>query len=295
MLRREWPQWREHVTLEERAALETRVKADEWYSMATFEQLGLRILEHVVGHETDSIRLWGRGQVQTLLGFVPEIANVDDPRDSLMRFPNFFGTLFDFPALRVESVDDSDALICIDYGMSPRAEEAASWQAAGFFEELIAASGGHSVRIAFETTSWTGEASTRLRLTWNSKYTKSPTPFLVRPRVLLVEDEVLVARGITRLLGNRVELSIATRAAEALQLLETREFDTVLSDFNMPERDGLSLLEEAARRWPTLRRVLQSGSMPARAKAALAAGVVHQLIDKPATNEELLAAVSRKP
>ncbi len=60
----------------------------------------------------------------------------------------------------------------------------------------------------------------------------------------------------------------------------------------MPERDGLLLLHEVARRWPKLKRVLHSGNMPDEARAALKQGVVDELIDKPAPRDVLLRAVA---
>ncbi|MBL8916170.1 MAG: response regulator [Archangium sp.] len=294
MLRREWPAWRDKADAEERKALETRVDVNEWYPMETFERLGLRILREIVGTETDSIRLWGRGQVQTILSFLPDLATNDDPRESVMRFSNFLASLFDFPAVRVEGVDDEDAMLIIDYGMTQLAEQAAAWQTVGFFEELVTASGGRGVRSSLESARWIGAPQTRVHLTWSSKRNMSPRPFFERPRVLLVDDEVLVARALIRMLSKVAELTVASGAAEAVRLLETREFDTVLSDYSMPDRDGLSLLEEVSRRWPQIKRVLHSANAPARASDMMKRGVLHEVIDKPASQDVLVAALTSR-
>lgn len=294
MVRREWKDWRTHVTADERAVIESRIQPDEWYAMELFERLGLHILANVVGRETDSIRLWGRTQVQNILTFVPEVASANDPRESVMRFSNFFVSFFDFPALQLDAVDDSDALVVVDYGMSAAAEEAATWQTVGFFEELLAASGGRAVRANLASARWKGAAETRISLSWASRLAPSPKPLIAMPRVLLVDDEPWVARGLTRLLKGRAELTVAVSADDAIRLLETREFDAVVSDYVMPERDGLELLEEITRRWPAVRRVLHSGSLPPQAQAALAAGVAHQLVEKPATADTLMAAVGSR-
>jgi CheY-like chemotaxis protein len=294
MLRREWPAWRERADDEERKALETRVDVNEWYPMATFERLGLRILREIVGTETDSIRLWGRGQVQTILSFLPDLATADDPRESVMRFSNFLASLFDFKAVQVEGVDDEDAMLIIDYGMTELAEQAASWQTVGFFEELITASGGRGVRTSLESARWIGAPQTRVHLTWSSKRNMSPRPFFERPRVLLVDDEVLVARALIRMLSKVAELTVASNAAEAIRLMETREFDTVLSDFSMPDRDGLSLLEEVSRRWPQVKRVLHTASAPPRAQEAMKKKIIHEVIDKPASRDVLVLSLTSR-
>ena len=118
------------------------------------------------------------------------------------------------------------------------------------------------------------------------------SPFLARPRVLLVDDEVLVANGLARSLSNVADVTVASSVASALGFLEHQEFDAVVSDFDMPGRNGLSLLAEVARRWPRLKRVLHSGAMPDEAQAALSSGVVHELIAKPAQRDVLIAALA---
>lgn len=291
IIRRQVASWREKVAPEDRALLEQHVDLEQWYPMDTFERLGLIILEHVVAHETDAIRLWGREQVQAVLSFFPELANPSDPRDSVMRFQNFLASLFDFPAVVVESVEDEAALVRVEYGMHPAAEEAASWQTVGFFEELLTASGARQVSGSLRSRAWAGDAQTIAALSWvDARH--SPQPFLTHPRVLLVDDERLVARGLVRQLGRDVDVTIAGSAAVALEFLALQEFDAVVSDFHMPDRDGLSLLEEVALRWPKVKRVLHSGSMPAHARDAVARGVVHELLEKPASRDVLISAVS---
>ena len=283
--------WRELVGLDDRALLETRVELDGWYPMDAFERLGLVVLKHVVAGETDAIRLWGRSQVQTALLALPELASPNDPRDSVMRFQNYLASLFDFQVVSVLSVDDEASLLHLDYGMNPTSEECATWQTIGFFEELLTASGAHHVVSTLQSRQWAGEPKTLVALSWISA-AMSPLPFLARPRVLLVDDEVLVANGLGRALAQAADVTLASSAAAALGFLEHLDFDVVVSDFKMPGRDGLSLLEEVARRWPRLKRVLHSGAMPQRAQAALSSGLVHQLIEKPAQRDVLVSAVA---
>lgn len=295
MLRRHVAEWQTRLPKAAATVVATKIAPDEWYSMEAFEQLGLCLLRFVVGGEHDAIRLWGRYQVQGVLEYLPDLKNPNDPRDSVMRFGAFLSSLFDFPAVVVDGVDDEEALITVDYGMSADAEEAATWQTVGFFEELVTASGGREATGRLQSRSWLpGEPRTTFVLTWRVGAT-SPRPFLQRPHVLVVDDEPLVGRGLARVLAQVAEVTHAVNATEALRLLESRPFDAVLSDFQMPERDGLSLLEEISSRWPALKRVLHSGSIPPSAMQAVARGVVHELIEKPAPRDVLVRAVSTPP
>ncbi|MDY7228203.1 response regulator [Hyalangium rubrum] len=57
--------------------------------------------------------------------------------------------------------------------------------------------------------------------------------------VLIIDDEVPVARAIKRLLGEQCEVTALARAQEALRLITSgRRFDAILCDMLMPEMSG---------------------------------------------------------
>jgi two-component system NtrC family sensor kinase len=73
--------------------------------------------------------------------------------------------------------------------------------------------------------------------------------------ILVVDDERELAEVLVEELehdGHRVE--IASNGADALSRLERHAFDLVVSDTKMPVMDGMELLHEIERRFPTLRR-----------------------------------------
>jgi len=67
------------------------------------------------------------------------------------------------------------------------------------------------------------------------------------PRVLLVDDEPALIEGIQRNLGRKYSFSSASSGAAALRLLTdtTEPFAVIVSDFRMPEMDGVTFLREA--------------------------------------------------
>jgi DNA-binding NtrC family response regulator len=79
-------------------------------------------------------------------------------------------------------------------------------------------------------------------------------------------------------------------AAEALDVLERRSFDLVLTDFDMPGKSGVQLAKEIGLRWPGLPILLISGRSQA---AAAAEGVsnVAAVLAKPYTGRELSDAI----
>jgi two-component system cell cycle response regulator CpdR len=67
------------------------------------------------------------------------------------------------------------------------------------------------------------------------------------PRILLAEDEEAMRTYLTRALTNAgYEVSAVDRGTDAVPLLETGDFDLLLSDIVMPEMDGIELAQRCA-------------------------------------------------
>jgi len=83
------------------------------------------------------------------------------------------------------------------------------------------------------------------------------------PRVLVVDDDERVAASLARLLARAgLEVVTACGAEEALASLAAGAFSVVVSDLQMPGRDGLWLLARVAERRPAVLRILVSGAKP---------------------------------
>lgn len=103
-----------------------------------------------------------------------------------------------------------------------------------------------------------------------------------RPSVLVVDDEHLVARAVARALRlAMIDVQIADHPHAALEALEAQDFDLVLSDFDMPELNGVALLDEIRRRYPAIRRVLTSAAPPANLDTLLLSGDIEHFEAKP--------------
>jgi CheY-like chemotaxis protein len=76
-----------------------------------------------------------------------------------------------------------------------------------------------------------------------------------RPQVLVVDDEAIIAQLIADVLGAEgYDVDTAPHGRAALEHLERRTYDLILSDLRMPELDGLGLYRELAQRRPDLLR-----------------------------------------
>jgi two-component system NtrC family sensor kinase len=81
----------------------------------------------------------------------------------------------------------------------------------------------------------------------------SHEPQSLRTRILVVEDQPAVAQVIAEVLeadGHDVETAANGRLA--LDMIEARPYDLIISDLHMPELDGVGLYREIKRRQPAL-------------------------------------------
>ncbi len=110
-----------------------------------------------------------------------------------------------------------------------------------------------------------------------------------KARVLVVDDEPNVGRFLTHALrGPGYSVTVAHSAAEAWVKIESEPFDLILVDKNMPEEDGLTLLQrlrESGHDIPTL--LLIGEVSPEAIDEALRLGAVDYLA-KPVINVEHL-------
>lgn len=117
-----------------------------------------------------------------------------------------------------------------------------------------------------------------------------------RARVLVVDDDMGVAKSVARLLGTRYSVEVQHDPQRALARLLTEPIDLVLSDVVMPGMTGVQLLARLREVRPALARrfILMTGGVldPRDAEHLEDAGV--PVLPKPMPREVLLDAVAAR-
>lgn len=107
-------------------------------------------------------------------------------------------------------------------------------------------------------------------------------------RILIVDDEDIVLKSCLRVLQKLdYEIETAYSGQTALDNLEKKKYDIVVTDLMMPGMDGMQLLEEIKKRYPEVIVIIFTGYATVEtARQALKAGAF-DYIPKPFTPDEL--------
>jgi len=112
----------------------------------------------------------------------------------------------------------------------------------------------------------------------------------MKPRILLVDDDVLLLRALRRLLQADFEVLTAETGQAGLEALATPgPLAVVLSDFRMPGMDGVQFLDRLGTRSPDTVKIMLTGQAELNtAVEAVNKGHVFRFLTKPIDGQDLL-------
>jgi DNA-binding NtrC family response regulator len=109
---------------------------------------------------------------------------------------------------------------------------------------------------------------------------------------LFVDDELPLRTVVSRLLGRRgVEVIGAGDAVEAVEKLREIDFDLVITDFQMPEMDGLELLAHLREHYPDTPAMMMTGYASVQHAVQAMSGGAIDYLPKPFATDALAERV----
>ncbi|MGV7928490.1 MAG: response regulator [Spirochaetota bacterium] len=108
--------------------------------------------------------------------------------------------------------------------------------------------------------------------------------------ILFVDDDINLLDSMKRSLRSMTKewgMDFVLSAAEALNLVATKTYNVIVTDFKMPGMDGLELLRKVKEVSPLTKRVLLSGQSEAEVYEK-ARQIVDRYLSKPCDIEEIL-------
>lgn len=112
--------------------------------------------------------------------------------------------------------------------------------------------------------------------------------------IVLVDDEEMVLTSISSFLNLETEYEVKSflSAAEALLFIEANETHLIISDYLMPEMDGITFLAKAREIRPEATRIILTGyADKENAIKAINDVGLFQYIEKPWDNEDILIVI----
>ena len=114
-----------------------------------------------------------------------------------------------------------------------------------------------------------------------------------QPYILCVDDEPGIVRAIRRILKTEsVNVLTAASGAEALEILRKQAVSLILTDYRMPEMNGIEFLEQAAPLCPDAFRIILTGYAEAHVLVdAVNRGQIYKILYKPFQEEDIKLTV----
>jgi DNA-binding NtrC family response regulator len=117
---------------------------------------------------------------------------------------------------------------------------------------------------------------------------------LRRPRLLLVDDDPMALRALTRILETNQpywNIACASSGEEAMALIARESFAVVITDLVMPGANGLALLYHLQQQQPNAIRIVHSSHVELLKSGSLGK-LAHRVLPKPASAIDVLAVTT---
>ncbi len=112
-------------------------------------------------------------------------------------------------------------------------------------------------------------------------------------RIMVVDDEDNILRALRRVLsGNNQDVELFSNPHEALRRTQVAVFDLIISDYRMPDMDGISFLCEIKKLQPESMRIIISGHADMQGLlGAINEAEIFRFVRKPWDDYDLQATV----
>lgn len=116
----------------------------------------------------------------------------------------------------------------------------------------------------------------------------------VNMKIFLTDDHVILLSGLMKILSTEDDLEVtgaASKVAETLEKLTYTKVDLLITDYNLPDGDGLSLVQVVKRKYPKMKIiVLSMHDEPHLVREILKEGIDGYLLKKD-SHTELINAI----
>lgn len=113
------------------------------------------------------------------------------------------------------------------------------------------------------------------------------------PVILCVDDEPINLAILKHVLKRKFEVITCKSGPDALEAMATHQFTDVISDFHMPEMNGIEFIQKARENFPNVNYHILSGYHDNKEiTKALKKNIIKNYFEKPFNKKEIIRAVS---
>jgi two-component system, NtrC family, response regulator HydG len=112
--------------------------------------------------------------------------------------------------------------------------------------------------------------------------------------ILVIDDDAYICSLLEKYLKhNGYDAEVAYSGSAARNMIETREFDLILSDFRLPDSDGLKILQHIKSKKPSVPVIIMTAYAEIKMAVELIKSGAFDYITKPIQPEEVLQIIGR--
>lgn len=113
-------------------------------------------------------------------------------------------------------------------------------------------------------------------------------------RILIIEDQEAVASVLQEYLNEHGFITeVATNGNEAIMKFRSTAFDVLLTDFKLPDLDGISVVNACRKRSPKVRVIYLTGYNMQLRSLKVKTGPNCQILEKPCRPQKILETVNQ--
>jgi DNA-binding NarL/FixJ family response regulator len=115
-------------------------------------------------------------------------------------------------------------------------------------------------------------------------------------RILIADDHAIVRAGLKQFIADQPDMVVSGEAAtgsEAIALIRAGEFDVVLLDISMPDKNGIDTLKTVKQARPELPILMLSGYAEDQYAVNLLRAGAAGYLNKEAASNQLVGAIAR--
>lgn len=115
-----------------------------------------------------------------------------------------------------------------------------------------------------------------------------------KKKIIFIDDEANVLQGLKRSLRpmiNEWDMTFLQSGKEALELLAKNEYNIVVTDYKMPDMDGIELFKIIKEKHPKIKLIMLSGQSETEIFET-AGKIADKYISKPCDHESLINTIN---